>query len=104
MARAHKTGALQVGGVEDHIHALISARASIAPAQIAQYLKADSSKWIHEVFPDMRGFAWQEGYGAFTVSVSNLPAVVAYIQGQRSHHRKRTFKEEYLELLRRHRL
>lgn len=68
IARAHKMMALQVGGVEDHVHALVTAPATIAPAQIAQYLKGDSSKWIHEEFPNMRSFAWQDGYGAFTVN------------------------------------
>ena len=74
----------------------------IAPSQIAQYLKGDSSKWIHETFPELRDFAWQEGYGAFTVSKSNLESVVAYIQKQREHHQKQTFQEEYLEFLQKH--
>jgi len=58
--------ALQVGGIEDHIHALVMAPAALSPSQIAQYLKGDSSKWIHEEFPESRGFAWQDGYGAFS--------------------------------------
>ena len=57
---------------------------------------------MHEELPELRGFAWQDGYGAFTVSKSNLPEVVRYIRNQREHHRKRTFQEEYLGLLRRH--
>jgi putative transposase len=99
IARAHKMTALQVGGVENHIHALVTAPATVAPAQIAQYLKGDSSKWIHDEFPNLRGVGWQDGYGGFTVSKSNLPEVVRYIQNQRDHHRKRTFQEEYLEFL-----
>ena len=102
IARAHNMTALQVGGIEDHIHALITARATIAPAQIAQYLKGDSSKWIHEEFRSLRGFRWQDGYGGFTVSKSQIPEVIAYIQNQREHHRKKTFQEEYLELLKKH--
>jgi len=100
IARAHRMTALQVGGIEDHIHALVTAPPTIAPFQIAQYLKADSSKWIHEEFPTLRNFWWQDGYGAFTVSKSNIPKVIKYIQNQREHHRKRTFQEEYLEFLR----
>jgi putative transposase len=100
IARAHRMTALQVGGVEDHIHALVTAPPAIAPSQIAQYLKADSSKWIHEEFPALRNFWWQDGYGAFTVSKSNIPKVFKYIQNQREHHRKKTFHEEYLEFLR----
>ena len=102
IARTHKMTALQIGGVDDHIHALMTAPAIIAPAQIAQYLKSDSSKWIHDQFRNLRGFSWQDGYGAFTVSKSNLPEVVRYIQNQREHHRKNTFQDEYLEFLRKH--
>jgi putative transposase len=102
IARKHKMTALQVGGVEDHIHALVTAPPIYAPSQIAQFLKGESSKWIHEEFREMRGFGWQDGYGAFTVSKSNIPEVVRYIQNQREHHRKKTFQEEYRELLEKH--
>lgn len=102
VARKHKMTALQLGGVDDHIHALVRAPATYAPSQIVQWLKGDSSKWIHEEFPQLKKFAWQDGYGAFTVSKSHLPDIIRYIQNQRSHHRKRTFQEEYLELLRKH--
>src|SRR5436853_6973986 len=102
VARAHKMTALQVGGTEDHIHALVTAPATLAPSQIAQFLKGDSSKWMHAEFPRLRKFAWQDGYGAFTVSKSNIPEVISYIQNQREHHRKKTFQEEYLEFLQKH--
>jgi REP element-mobilizing transposase RayT len=102
VARAHKMTALQVGGIEDHIHALVTAPATLAPSQIAQFLKGDSSKWMHDEFPALRNFGWQDGYGAFTVSRSNLPEAVRYIQNQREHHRKKTFQEEYLEFLQKH--
>ena len=94
--------ALQVGGIEDHIHALVTAPSTLSPSQIFQVLKGGSSKWIHLEFPDLKGFAWQDGYGAFTVSKSNIPAVIGYIQNQREHHRKKTFQEEYRELLEKH--
>ena len=102
IARKHKMTALQVGGVEDHIHALVIAPPTIAPCQIAQVLKGESSKWIHDEFPLLRRFGWQDGYGAFTVSKSNIPEVIKYIQNQREHHRQKTFQEEYLDLLRKH--
>ncbi|MFL6335486.1 MAG: IS200/IS605 family transposase [Pyrinomonadaceae bacterium] len=102
VARKHGITALQVGGYEDHIHALIVAPPSLAPSRAVQFLKGETSRWIHEEFSDLRGFAWQDGYGAFTVSKSNLPEVARYIRTQREHHRKRTFQEEYLEFLRRH--
>jgi REP element-mobilizing transposase RayT len=102
VARKHGMTALQVGGYEDHVHALIMMPPSVAPSQAVQFLKGDSSRWLHEEFPALKGFTWQDGYSAFTVSKSNLSAVVRYIRNQREHHRKRTFQEEYLELLRRH--
>jgi putative transposase len=102
IARAHRMTALQVGGFDDHIHALVTAPATIAPSSIAQYLKGDSSKWMHEEFPELRNFGWQDGYGAFTVSRSNIPELIRYIQNQREHHSKMTFQEEYIRLLKKH--
>jgi len=102
IARNHKMTAIQVGGIEDHIHALVLAPPTIAPSRIAQYLKGDSSKWIHEEFPNLRRFEWQDGYGGFTVSKSQVPDLIEYIKNQRNHHRQRTFQEEYLELLKKH--
>ena|SRR5215471_5387747 len=102
IARKHKMTALQVGGIEDHIHALLTAPATLAPSQIAQFLKGESSIWIHGEFSGLRDFAWQDGYGAFTVSRSKIPEVTRYIQNQREHHRKKTFQEEYRELLEKH--
>ncbi|MCU1267434.1 MAG: Transposase-like protein [Acidobacteria bacterium] len=99
IARTHMMTALQVGGVEDHIHALVTAPPTIAPFQIAQFLKGESSKWIHQEFAAMRHFGWQDGYGAFSVSKSNIPDVIRYIQNQREHHRTRTFQEEYINFL-----
>jgi putative transposase len=102
IARKQKITALQIGGLEDHIHALVVAPARLSPSEIAQYLKGDSSKWIHEEFQKLRGFEWQDGYGAFTVSKSQIPEVVNYIKNQRERHRKKTLQEEYLELLQKH--
>jgi len=102
VARAHKMTALQVGGIEDHNHAVVMAPLTLSPSQIAQFLKGDSSKWIHEEFPKLRGFEWQAGYGGFTVSKSQLRDVIKYIKNQRKHHHKKTFQEEYLELLQKH--
>jgi REP element-mobilizing transposase RayT len=102
IARKHNMTAIQVGGIEDHIHTLVMAPPSISPAEIAKYLKGDSSKWIHEEFPDLTNFGWQDGYGAFSVSKSNVPDVVKYIQNQREHHKTQTFQEEYLQFLKKH--
>ena len=69
-----------------------------------QLIKGGSSKWIHETFPDQRRFAWQEEYGAFSVSMSQMDKTVAYIKGQEEHHRRMTFQEEFLALLKKHRI
>ena len=102
VARKHQMIALQVGGMADHIHALVMSPPTLAPSNIAKFLKGDSSKWLHEEFPHLSKFAWQEGYGGFTVSKSNLPTVIHYIQNQREHHRTMTFQEEYREFLQKH--
>lgn len=78
------------------------AKPSWAPSNIAQLLKGESSKWIHEEFSDLRKFGWQDGYAVFTVSKSIVPKVVDYIRDQRVHHSTKTFEEEYLELLQLH--
>ena len=102
IAREQKMAAIQIGGVDDHIHALVMAPPTLAPFEIAKYIKRDSSKWIHETFAELQDFAWQDGYGAFTVSKSNVSAVANYIQNQRRHHQGRTFQDEYREFLNRH--
>ena len=96
--------AIEVGGVEDHVHALLSLPATMAISKAAQLIKGGSSKWVHETFPEYRLFNWQEKYGAFGVSVSQVDNVVDYIRNQPAHHRKMTFQEEFLELLKKHRI
>ena len=93
---------LQIGGIEDHVHVLLGAPAVLAPAKIAQLLKGGSSGWIQETFPRLNGFGWQDGYSAFTVSTSNVPSVIAYIQGQREHHRTKTLPRGISRIARRH--
>ena len=94
--------ALAIGGVEDHVHLLISLPANMSVSKAMQLIKGGSSKWIHDTFPDKGAFAWQEGYGAFTVGVSQIADTVAYINGQEEHHRMRTFKEEFVAFLEKH--
>lgn len=102
IAKENKVHPIQIGGIEDHVHLLLGAPASLALSKIAQLIKGGSSAWIHDTFPNMKGFAWQDGYGVFSVSKSNIPEVVEYIRGQREHHRTRTFQEEYIAFLKRH--
>jgi putative transposase len=102
IAKNHQMSAVQVGGIEDHLHALVMAKPKWAPSGIAQLLKGESSKWIHEEFSDLRRFGWQDGYAAFTVSKSIVPRVVEYILDQRIHHSTKSFEDEYVELLQLH--
>jgi REP element-mobilizing transposase RayT len=102
IARAHDMTAIQIGGMEDHAHALAMAKPVHSPSQIAQHLKGESSKWIHTEFENMRTFAWQDGYGVFSVSRSKVLDVVDYIKRQREHHEKESFEEEYERLMKLH--
>lgn len=102
IARKHGITALQVGGIENHIHGLMMARPVVAPCNIPMWLKGESSKWISTEFTELKEFAWQDGYGIFSVSKSNVPAVIDYIKNQRKHHETQTFEEEYVSLLRLH--
>lgn len=102
IARKHNCTAIQVGRIEDHIHAIILSPTTYSPSQIAQFLKGESSKWIHEEFPKLNKFGWQDGYSVFSVSKSIVPKVVDYIKNQRERHKGKTFEEEYLELLKLH--
>jgi putative transposase len=93
---------LDAGGVSDHIHLSTSLPSTISLAEAVNVIKSNSSRWIHEEVPNRRGFAWQEGYGAFSVSKSSESDVRRYIQRQREHHDRHDFKSEFLELLQRH--
>jgi REP element-mobilizing transposase RayT len=104
IARQNKMRALEIGGVADHVHLLLSTPATMPIAKAMQLIKGGSSKWIHESFPDQRLFAWQEKYGAFSVSVSQLDTIIAYIKNQPEHHRKMTFQEEFEALLEKHKM
>jgi putative transposase len=93
---------LAIGGVADHVHVLLSLPATLSVAKAMQLLKGNSSKWIRETFSKMHSFAWQEGYGAFSVGVSGVDATVAYIRSQAEHHRTRSFRQEYVAMLKKH--
>ena len=101
IARENGFSALCVGGAQDHVHMLLSLPATITLARAVQLLKGGSSKWLCETYPG-RPFEWQEGYGAFSVSVSMIDATKAYIENQVEHHKKKTFAEEFTEFLKRH--
>jgi len=93
---------ISAGGMFDHVHLFASLPSTISVADFVNAVKSKSSRWIHESFSRLRNFAWQEGYGAFSVSKSEQPRVINYISNQEKHHRKRTFKEELITLLDKH--
>jgi REP element-mobilizing transposase RayT len=88
-----------IGGIEDHIHILVSIKPNIAISDLVRDIKANSSKWINENEFVRGKFQWQEGFGAFSYAQSQLDNVIAYINNQEQHHQKKTFKDEYLTLL-----
>ena len=102
IARKHRMNAIEIGGVEDHVHMLLGLPATIAVAKGVQLIKGGSSKWVHDEFPSMRYFEWQAGYGAFSIGVSQVKDTIAYIRNQAEHHKKRTFQEEFIGFLKAH--
>ena len=95
---------LEIGGTSDHIHIVARFKADLSVAHMMQLIKANSSKWANERPGQGTRFAWQTGYAAFTVSESQLTAVRSYVKNQEEHHRKLSFQEELLTLLRKHRI
>lgn len=94
--------AIAVGGTENHLHALLRLGSDTNLADVLRIAKTNSSRWVHEQWPERRHFAWQRGYAAFTVSESNVEAVIRYIANQEEHHRKVSFEEEFVAFLRKH--
>ena len=96
IGKHHDINMLAVGGTEDHVHLLFHLPPKLALAKAVLLLKANSSKWMN------KDLSWQEGYGAFSVSASNLESVIRYVRNQQKHHRKFTFEAEFRAILRRH--
>ena len=104
IARENDMSGLAIGVVTDHVHLLLSLPATLSTSKAMQLLKGNSSKWLRETFPELRpqGFAWQEGFGAFSIGISGVPDTVRYIQTQEEHHRKKSFREELEIFLKKH--
>ena len=98
----HRGIPIQIGGIEDHVHLLVTLRQQPALADFIRALKAGSSHWMHDTFPGAHQFSWQTGYGAFTVSHSARDAVKAYIANQEEHHKRQAFQDEFRGLLKNH--
>jgi putative transposase len=104
IVRENNMSGLAIGGVTDHVHLLLSLPATLSTSKAMQLLKGNSSKWLRETFPGLRpqGFAWQEGFGAFSIGISGVSDTVRYIQTQEEHHRKKSFREELEVFLKKH--
>lgn len=102
IAKENKIKSIAIGGTSDHVHALVSLPATISVAKAVQLLKGNSSKWIHETFPKLHAFAWQEGYGAFSIGISAVNETKRYIENQKEHHAHRSYREELAAILRKH--
>ena len=100
IARENGLKVLCIGGTDNHIHILLSLDSTTSIAKAIQFIKGGSSKWIHETFPELRLFSWQEGYGAFSIGISNVDETKKYIENQEKHHSKESFCDEYLKFLR----
>jgi putative transposase len=94
--------AVLINSVADHVHVLFNMGRTVTLAQVVEDVKKSSSKWIKTQSTDLATFAWQAGYGGFSVSESNVPKVANYIRGQEEHHRVKSFQEEYREFLNKH--
>ena len=104
IARENRMKAHCIGGIADHVHLLVSMPTTLSITKGIQLIKGGASAWAHATFPEIQNFAWQEGYGAFSVSISHLADTIAYIENQEEHHRHKSFQEEYLAFLKKHRI
>jgi len=102
IARKNGFKALIVGGIANHAHVLLSLPAALPLSKAMQLIKGASSHWMNE--NHTRDFAWQEGYGAFTVGISQKDQTISYIRRQPEHHKKRSFEEEFVTFLKKHRV
>ena len=102
IVRAEKGMLYDIGGMEDHIHLYFRWRLDGSVSDLMRTVKSQSSKWVHDTYPELAVFAWQEGYSAFSVSKSQEAAVKKYIARQAEHHAKQDFRSELLRLFRAH--
>ena len=90
---------LELNGTVDHVHLLTKLRPDRAVSDVLRELKASATGWMHDVFPALKDFCWQRGYGAFTLSQSHVESVRRYVSGQKEHHEKISFHDEFIEFL-----
>ncbi len=90
---------IEINAIQEHMHFYAYIPKNVSVSKFMEIVKANSSKWVHTTFPEKKDFGWQDGYGAFSVSKSSEKKVIQYIQDQQHHHRKRSFQEEFIDIL-----
>jgi REP element-mobilizing transposase RayT len=100
--RAARSVLVAAGGMPDHVHLLVSLGKEASVAETVRLIKSNSSKWIHEAWSNFVAFAWQAGYGAFSVSWPDIPDLERYIARQEEHHRHQTYQDEFRVILKAH--
>ncbi len=103
IARDNSMKILEIGGTENHVHFLLSLCTKLSISKAVQLIKGGSSKWVHDAFPQNHAaFAWQEGYGAFTIGISQTRRTIEYIRKQKEHHTTKSFEDEFKAFLKKH--
>ncbi|MEW6237601.1 MAG: IS200/IS605 family transposase [Candidatus Omnitrophota bacterium] len=102
IANKYKFKIIAVGGIDNHIHILLSLSSDISLSKAAQLIKGGSTYWIHKTYPEKSYFTWQDGYGAFSIGISQIKKTKEYIANQEYHHRTQTFQEEFIQFLKKH--
>jgi REP element-mobilizing transposase RayT len=104
IARENEMKALAIGGMADHVHLLLSLPTTLSVSKAMRLFKGNSSKWLREIFPELRqqDFAWQEGFGSFSIGISGVKDTIHYIKTQEEHHHKKSFREELEVFLKKH--
>jgi putative transposase len=102
MIRQQGAHPIEINGPEDHLHVVLSIPPTLAVAKSIQDLKSNCTDWIHHTFAELKDFRWQDGYASFTVSPSVLPSVIKYVQGQQEHHKRVSYRDELIWLLKNH--
>lgn len=104
IARQYDSIVYKIGGIEDHIHLLIALPRTLPLSKVVEEIKKSSSKWMKDRGEDYQDFAWQNGYGAFSIGQSNVDALCAYIQNQREHHQRISFQDEFRQFLKKYQI
>lgn len=102
VGRQYGYSIIACGGTQNHLHIIAGIPPATSYSKAIQVLKSTSSKWLNDTFFPNRNFSWQSGYGGFGIDETNLAKVISYVKKQKQHHKKMTFKEEYLKLLKRY--